>query len=464
MLSWFRRRSAPPIVVADQAAVLARNVWQTGFLPVEWRERHTEVVSRMVGERNWEGAGGLAVTDEMRVTVAGVAALLTLGYDDRYTYPDLPSIVLYPGAYQAQRSEGSGWLDLLGGEHADSQGSGRLGEAWRRGPIVLSWPDVLRSARRPGRGHNLVLHEFAHYVDGLDGETDGVPMVTGEAARHWPGVVGREYDRLVAQSRRGELTLLDQYGATSKAEFFAVATECFFERPHEMQGRHAELFGLMADFYRQDPSEWLPRLAPRRRAAPPSEAPLQVDLSGLGLEGADVEFAEGQQLLAAGEAHAAVEAFSRALELEPHDAETLTLRAAAKIELHDWESALEDARQAIAADPEHALAHAAAAEALIELDDRDAAERHAQTALRLDRDSLDALFFCGTLAFQAGRLREAKKSLRRLVLLDRQWGEAHYWLACVYEQMGDSKSAQRHFALADWLAAEPEEEATDAAD
>jgi MtfA peptidase len=121
---------------------------------------------------------------------------MTLGYDDRYVYHDVPAIILYPGAFDARRQAG-GWLDLLGGSGVDSeQGMHRLGEAWRRGPIVLSWPDVIRSACRPGRGQNLVLHEFAHYVDGLNGDTDGIPMVTGAAALRWPTVVSREFDRL----------------------------------------------------------------------------------------------------------------------------------------------------------------------------------------------------------------------------------------------------------------------------
>lgn len=464
MLSWFRRRPAAVAPSGDWDAVLARNVWHYRFVPAEWRERHGEVVARMVADRRWEGAGGLAVTDEMRVTVAGVAALMTLGYDDRYAYPDLPAIILYPGAFDARRREG-GWLDLLGGGGDEGVGSERLGEAWRRGPIVLSWPDVLRSARRPGRGQNLVLHEFAHYVDGLNGDTDGVPMVTGEAAWRWPGVIGREFDRLVAQARRGDLTLLDQYGATSHAEFFAVATECFFERPHEMRQRHGELYGLMADFYRQDPSEWLPRLAPRRRMRRRHEpAPLRIDVSGLGLHGADAAFAEGQQLLAAGEGRAAVAAFDRVLAEDPEDAEALTHRAEARLELGEFTQARDDALAAIKLEPDNVAARVAAAEVAFELDDGPAAAEHSAAARRLDPKEPAGWVYGGLAALEQGQLRDARSRLKRAVALDPYDGDAHYWLATACERLGDERMAKRHYDRAELLAAAPEEETVDESD
>ncbi|QDV78971.1 M90 family metallopeptidase [Botrimarina mediterranea] len=455
MFSWFRRRPAA-VASGDWESILARNVWHYRFVPDEWRTRHGEVVARMVAERRWEGAGGLVLTDEMRVTVAGVAALMTLGYDDRYVYHDVPAIILYPGAFNARRQDG-GWLDLLGGGGDSDVGSHRLGEAWRRGPIVLSWPDVIRSARRPGRGQNLVLHEFAHYVDGLNGDTDGIPMVTGAAARRWPAVVSREFDRLVAQARRGELTVLDQYGATNHAEFFAVSTECFFERPHEMRERHGELYGLMADFYRQDPSEWLPRLAPRRRVAQSMRAPMHVDVSGLGLNGADAAFAEGQALLSAGEFRAAAAALDRAIAADPNDAEALVLRAEARLGLGEFESARDDALAAIAIESDSVAAQVAAAEAFFELDDDTAADEHAAQARRLDAKEPAGWLYGGLVALNQERMREAKNLLKRAVALDPYDGDAHYWLATVCEKLGDSRSAARYYDRAELLAAAPDE-------
>lgn len=443
MFSWFRK-AKPDIdgrLPAEWLGVLQQNVWQYRWLPAERRERLHQVVAAMVARRRWEGGGGLEVTEEMKVTVAGVAALLTLGYDELYTYEKLPSIVMYPTGYSTPEGD-------------------RLGEAWHRGPIVLSWVDTLSSARRAGRGNNLVLHEFAHHVDGLDGEMDGRPSLAHDARRRWERVIHLEYDRLVARSRRSEVTLLDHYGASNHAEFFAVSTECFFERPHDMKGEHPELFELLGGFYQQDPTEWSPpahRLARRRDVAKQTVA-FNPDVSDLGLNTNDAAFTLGHELLRVGQHREAIAAFDRALQSDPDDTEALTLRSAAHLSLDQHEAALQDALRAIENDPEQALARAAAAEALIELGEDDAARPHALAALRLEKDSVDALFFCGTIALRAGRVREALRHLKRLVAFDRYWDEAHYWLGCAYEASGNQEAAKRHFDRANWLAAQPVEE------
>lgn len=452
MFNWFspRRKTNPEGLSAEAVAVLHRNVWQYRWLPDADRERVQTVTARMLSERTWEGGSGLEVTEEMRLTVSGVAALLTLGYDEVTAYERLPSIILYGSAY-------------------DAEGEGRLGEAWLRGPVILSWPDVLRTARRAGCGNNLVLHEFAHHVDGLDGEMDGRPVLDREDARQWTTVANWEYDRLVARANRQEVTLLDQYGASNHAEFFAVATECFFERAHDLRAEHGELYELLAKFYRQDPTDWSPpahRLA-RRRDAARNRVAYEPDVSDLGLSPLDEAFTKGHELLRAGQHREALASFDRALEHDPEDAESHTLRAATLLELDDFEGALASAERAIELDNEQAVAHTAAAEALIELDDDRRAETHASTALRLDRDNLDAVLFSGMLALRRGRIREARRHLKRLVLLDRTWDEAHHWLACAHEQAGDHEEARRHYARAQWLAAQPdvsEEETPDEAD
>lgn len=453
MFNWFRKRLPATARELSPEAVttLHRNVWQYRWLPDDARDRVQQVAARMLAERVWEGGSGLAVTDEMRLTTAGVAALLTLGYDEVTAFERLPSIILYRGAY---------------GGAVEGGVEGRLGEAWLRGPIVLSWPDVLRTARRAGCGSNLVLHEFAHHVDGLDGEMDGRPGLARDDARRWQTVANWEYDRLVARAKRREVTLLDHYGASNHAEFFAVATECFFERPHDLRAEHAELYDLLAKFYRQDPTEWAPpahRLARRRDAAQQVLASIP-DVSDLGLSPLDAAFTRGVELRRSGQHDEALAAFDRALKIDPDDAEALTLRAATRLDLEDFEGALRDAEQAIACDPEQAVAHAAAAEALMELDDDRRAEKHARTALRLDRDNLDAVLFCGMLALRRGRVTAARRLLKRLVLLDRYWDEAHHWLASAHEQAGDHEAARHHYARAQWLAAQPLEEASEDAD
>jgi Mlc titration factor MtfA (ptsG expression regulator) len=131
----------------------------------------------------------------------------------------------------------------------------RLGEAWHHGPIILSWPEVLAGARHDGDGTNVVLHEFAHYLDSQDHDFNGTPPLDDrEQYRTWHDVMTAEYDRLVRKAERGVPTLLDQYGATNEAEFFAVATECFFEQPVKMAERYARLYDVLRQYYRQDPA------------------------------------------------------------------------------------------------------------------------------------------------------------------------------------------------------------------
>jgi Mlc titration factor MtfA (ptsG expression regulator) len=126
------------------------------------------------------------------------------------------------------------------------------------GPIKLSWREVV-ARKRLLPSNNLVVHEFAHHIDGLDGEMDGMPAVGGRAKRRtWRQVIDEEFARLRSEASQGQETLLDRYGASNRAEFFAVASECFFECPRAMRERHANLYRVLADFYCQDIAAWLP--------------------------------------------------------------------------------------------------------------------------------------------------------------------------------------------------------------
>jgi Mlc titration factor MtfA (ptsG expression regulator) len=201
-----------------------------------------------IPEKNWEGCRGFQITAEVQVIIAAQVAILVLGFGDEY-FDQVQSILVYPDSYVAKDNT------LTGGFVLEGQ-SARAGEAWHRGPVILSWPDVLADAHGDRGGHNLVLHEFAHQLDMLNGRVaDGVPPMesAGELER-WTRVVEREYERLVADCTRGYPPLLDCYGTKHKSEFFAVATEAFFEQPRAMQHHHQELYELFCDFYRQDPA------------------------------------------------------------------------------------------------------------------------------------------------------------------------------------------------------------------
>lgn len=242
---------------------LRKNVWQYQHLTAQLQAKVQRVVCILFHEKQWAGGGGLEVTDEMRVTIAGQAALATLGFEKPYYFERLKTIIVYAGTFSSQpKSSGDLILGELGQPATDFDA--RTGEAWQGGPIILSWDSVLRQGRHARPGRNVVLHEFAHHMDGLDGTTDGAPpLIDYEFEKKWYRVTNAEYRRLLGFARRGEPTLLDHYGATNKAEFFAVAIECFFTQPHELAIEHADLFSVLTRLFGQDPREWLPTSAKR---------------------------------------------------------------------------------------------------------------------------------------------------------------------------------------------------------
>jgi Mlc titration factor MtfA (ptsG expression regulator) len=233
--------------------VLAQNFLPYRFLSETQKAKLHDELRLFVAAKNWEGCGGLTLDDGIRVTIAAHACLLALGMDGD-PFASVRTILVYPSAYVAPTVEplGSGVVLETEIEHE--------GEAHRRGPVILSWQDVLADCRNPQKGKNLVFHEFAHQLDMLDGAADGVPpLASREQARRWRKVMAAEYRRLVAASQQGRATLLDQYGATNEAEFFAVATECFFNLPIALSRQHPRLYESLRDYYRQDPARWCER-------------------------------------------------------------------------------------------------------------------------------------------------------------------------------------------------------------
>src|SRR5262249_53756534 len=251
LFSWLKgRRRRKPLArpsPGDWLGHLERNVAPYRFLGPAEQAKLRDDLRVFIAEKNWEGCGGLRLTDEIKVTVAAHACLLVLGREHDY-FARVKSVLVYPAGYAVP-----GVPDRYGLVHED--GSWRLGEAHYRGPVVLSWDDTLSDARHPRRGRNLVYHEFAHQLDMLNGAGDGTPLLEGpEQLRRWRGVMTAEHRRLVEAVEYGEATLLDPYGATNPAEFFAVATECFFDRPAALRRHHPELYDVLRDYYRQDPA------------------------------------------------------------------------------------------------------------------------------------------------------------------------------------------------------------------
>jgi MtfA peptidase len=252
IFSWLTRRRRRRLLAApfpsDWLAYIERNVALYGLLNEVERAKLRDDLRVLISEKTWEGCGGLTVTDEMKVTIAAQACILLLAIEHDY-FSRVQSILVYPAGYQSPQGQ-------LGPGGVVHEGVGRLGEAWYRGPVVLGWDEVRAGGRDHRDGRNLVLHEFAHQLDFLDGLSDGTPPLKNrDQYKKWHDVMTAEYARLVEEAEHGSSKVLDVYGATNPAEFFAVATECFFEKPVQMQRRHAALYDVLRDYYGQNTAE-----------------------------------------------------------------------------------------------------------------------------------------------------------------------------------------------------------------
>jgi hypothetical protein len=201
-----------------------------------------------LAEKHFEGCGGLQMTDEAQVTIAAQACVLLLHRQTDY-YPNLVSILVYPTTYLVPGGQST--PDGLVAEGTQA----RLGESWARDVVVLAWDSVLSGAADIHDGHNVVLHEFAHQLDQESGAGDGAPVLPRRSMYvAWARVLGHDFDQLVRDTAHHHRTLIDHYGATNPAEFFAVATETFFEKPRQLQSKHPELYLQLQQFYSQDPA------------------------------------------------------------------------------------------------------------------------------------------------------------------------------------------------------------------
>ena len=218
-----RLRAAP--FPAEWTGFIEKNVRYYACLPEADRRELEGLIQILLAEKTLEGCGGLELTDEIRVTIAAQACLLLL-HRATDIYPKLTTILVYPSAYVAKVTKPL-WNGLaLEDEHVN------LGESWTNGIVVLSWDDVRSGPSDFADGRNLVLHEFAHQLDREDGTLNGTPPLD-ERSQYtaWARVLSAEYEQLRRNSWSGRHTVLDEYGTTDPAEFFAVATECFFEKP-----------------------------------------------------------------------------------------------------------------------------------------------------------------------------------------------------------------------------------------
>lgn len=254
MFAWLRERkqeslASEPLPDAFRPWVM-RAVHLYERLGDEDRRRLEGLVNAFLGLVVFEGAGGLTMTDEIRVTIAAQASLLALRRTGPL-YPDLETVLVYPAAYVTEARHREGPVVIEGRE-------ARLGESWQRGLVVLAWDEIARDVRAHGTGHNVVLHEFAHQLDAEDGTVDGAPALAGPSKyRAWARVFGEAYADLGERLQAGLPSGIDAYATTSPPEFFAVVTEVFYERPASLRERYPELYRELASFYGIDPAALL---------------------------------------------------------------------------------------------------------------------------------------------------------------------------------------------------------------
>jgi Mlc titration factor MtfA (ptsG expression regulator) len=231
--------------------ILRKRVPYVALLPWPLQQRLQSHMLVFLAEKPFLGCAGMEVDDEVRVTIAAQACLLLLGRPDDAMFPQLRQVLVYPGAFVVERS-----LPLGGGVVQD-QRRHLAGESWQQGQVLLSWDDVLRGAADPSDGHNVVLHEFAHQLDQDGGNATGIPLVRGGPdPAQWTAVFERALQALQRDVALGREGIFDAYGATDAVEFFAVATECFFERAAAMAEAAPEVFEALRSYYAVDPRAW----------------------------------------------------------------------------------------------------------------------------------------------------------------------------------------------------------------
>ena len=238
-----RRKHLPE----DWEAIVRRCVAYWQVLGPKDQEHLAELGEHLVANKRWEAANGFNMTDEVVVTIAMQAAVLILGLDVDY-FAKVTSIIVHPTTFSIPGPRATSIRGMV-----DEGSRPLLGEAHHdRGPILLAWDQVRSGARHRGRGHNVVLHEFAHKMDMLDGVVDGTPLMSSQAVLdRWIAVCTAE----LALMRRGEAgPLLDDYGATDPGEFFAVATEVFFDSPVAFREAKPQLYEVLSGYYLQDPA------------------------------------------------------------------------------------------------------------------------------------------------------------------------------------------------------------------
>lgn len=243
---------APWLQILRRSLPIYKTMW-----PDQQRELR-QLIKRFVDHKQFVGCAGQVIDDEVRITIAAHACLLLLNRPS-HEYQDLRAVLVYPSGFRVQHDKHDEFGLVTKGEHF------LIGESWSNGKVILAWDSVQQSVQNFADGQNVVLHEFAHQLDHESGITNGAPLLYNKGAYgDWARIFSAEFLHLQHASAAHQQTLIDAYGASNPAEFFAVVTETFYERPHDMAAQHAQLFDELKSYYRVDPREWQAANKPAR--------------------------------------------------------------------------------------------------------------------------------------------------------------------------------------------------------
>jgi Mlc titration factor MtfA (ptsG expression regulator) len=245
--NWRRERILKRTVLDDALwrSVIERYPFTRALSAAE-RERLRDWVVLFLHEKSIVGARGVEVRDEMRMCIAAQACMLILELDLDY-YRGWVEVIVYPGEFVAEFD----YVDHDGVQHHVAEPMS--GESWIAGPVILSWEDM--ELRGGDTGYNVVLHEFAHKLDMLNGDANGFPPLhSGMDRARWSAAFGAAYEDFCRRVDRREASGIDPYAAEHPAEFFAVLSETFFEAPQAVLAEYGEVYRQLAAFYRQDPA------------------------------------------------------------------------------------------------------------------------------------------------------------------------------------------------------------------
>lgn len=247
----FHRRPPEDALPEGWREIVASRIKHWQYLDDGERAALGHLSGQLLTEKHWEASNGFSLTPEMTLLIAAQASLLVLGLSFEH-FREVSSIIVHPTTVVLTGPRGSSTAGLMTDAPMPI-----LGQATERGPIIIAWDAALNDARSPERGHNVVFHEFAHKLDMLDHVVDGTPPLPPEQLDRWVEVCTREYEALQA----GGDNVLGDYAAVNPAEFFAVATESFFDIPVRLRDHKPDLYEVLSAFYNQDPAARVERSA-----------------------------------------------------------------------------------------------------------------------------------------------------------------------------------------------------------